>query len=280
MGIRGLPDAGYDPLRIETTSDKVGLTRSMMKCKRCGWPTTRSEYDLWSGLCAECRKIDLASFGADVPAAVRQALSAHAVRYLEQGGTPAELERNLSASGLQAEQAALVVNEAVSQHAPYKTAGDLLDQGAGVLDVRKKLMELGLAPDAAAAIVEEVQQARSGVRLDGSPRRRRSTNATLVQRVLVALGVVVFTAIVIVGGLASFKAGGLVVVGYWLAQVGQICLLVLIVRECQPDAIACAFLIPFFTWYFACQRWDIAKWAFFCNVGGTLLFFLGLCSGT
>jgi hypothetical protein len=64
-----------------------------------------------------------------------------------------------------------------------------------------------------------------------------------------------------------------------LAQVGQIWLLVLIVRECQPDAIICAVVIPFFTWYFAYQRWDIAKWAFFCNVGGSLLLLLGVCSG-
>jgi hypothetical protein len=183
------------------------------------------------------------------------------------------------ASGLQPEEAAAVVQDVVSRRVPFMTANDLLDQGAGVLDVRRKLIESGLAPEAAAAVIEEVQEARSGVRADGSPHRRRSMNTTPAQRALLAVGVVIFTAILIAGCLASFSAGGLAVVGYWLAQVGQIWLLVLIVRECQPDAIILALVIPFFSWYFAYQRWDIAKGALFCNVGGLLLFWLGICSG-
>jgi hypothetical protein len=109
-----------------------------------------------------------------------------------------------AASGLQPEEAAAVVNEVVSRRVPYTTANDLLDQGAGVLDVRRKLMQSGLAPDAASAVIEEVQEARSGVRGDGSPRRRRSTNTTPAQLALLAVGVVIFTAIFIVGCLASF----------------------------------------------------------------------------
>jgi hypothetical protein len=34
-----------------------------MKCKRCGWLTSPWQRDLWSGLCAACRKVDETSPG-------------------------------------------------------------------------------------------------------------------------------------------------------------------------------------------------------------------------
>jgi hypothetical protein len=249
-----------------------------MKCKRCRWPTPLWHRDLWSGLCAECRKIDQAAPGLDAPAAARQALYSHAAHCLERGETPAGLERKLMGNGFQPQEAAAVVHELVSQRAPYTMAAQLLEQGAGLLDVRRKLVESGLGVEAAAAVIEEVQEVRSGVRADGSPRRRPGMNTAPAKQALVAVGVVVFTALFIAGSLASFAAGGLAGVGYLFAQVGQIWLLILIMRECQPDAVFLALVIPFFTWYFACQRWDVAKWAFFCNVAGLLLFLLGACS--
>jgi hypothetical protein len=250
-----------------------------MKCKRCGWSTSSWQRDLWSGLCVECQKIDRASPQLDASEAVRQALWAHASRCLEHGEPVAELEQKLAATGLAPQDAAAVVGEAVSRRAHYMTANKLLDRGTGLLDVRKKLVESGLAPEAAAAVIEEVQEARSGVRADGSPGRRRMSNITAAQGVVLAVAVVIFMGMFIAGAVVSLATGGLASFGYFLAGVGQIWLLVLIVRECQPSAVGYALLIPFFTWYFAHQRWDIAKWALCCNLAGVLLLMLGLCSG-
>jgi hypothetical protein len=66
-------------------------------------------------------------------------------------------------------------------------------------------------------------------------------------------------------------SGGLANFGYAVALGGQIWLLFLLVSECHPEAIIWSLLIPFYTWYFAFRRWDIAKWAFVCNVGGLVL---------
>jgi hypothetical protein len=52
----------------------------------------------------------------------------------------------------------------------------------------------------------------------------------------------------------------------------------LIVWKCHPEAVVWCLLMPFFTWYFAFQRWGIAKWAFLCNLGG-LLIFLAVLTG-
>ncbi len=93
------------------------------------------------------------------------------------------------------------------------------------------------------------------------------------QIILVTIGVIVFGGISLFGLLISFEGGnGLTPVAYLVAQAGQLWLLVLIVRECKPDAIFYALVIPFFTWYFGFQRWDIAKVPLLLNVGGFLLF--------
>jgi hypothetical protein len=60
---------------------------------------------------------------------------------------------------------------------------------------------------------------------------------------------------------------------------GQVWLLILIVRECNPDAFFYALMIPFFTWYFTYQRWDMAKRPFIIHVGGLLMHLVGLCVG-
>lgn len=82
------------------------------------------------------------------------------------------------------------------------------------------------------------------------------------------------------GSLLSLAAGGTAGTGYLVALVGQVWLLVLIVRECRPEAILYALLIPFFTWYFAYQRWDIARWGLVCNVGGILLWLFAVVSSS
>jgi hypothetical protein len=72
------------------------------------------------------------------------------------------------------------------------------------------------------------------------------------------------------------SGGGSAKIGYAMSLFGQIWLVYLIVWECHPEAIVWSLLVPFFTWYFAYQRWDIAKWAFLANLGGTILFLAGI----
>lgn len=95
------------------------------------------------------------------------------------------------------------------------------------------------------------------------------------QIVFLVIGVLIFGGLFLAGLVVSFAAGGISGVGYLIAQVGQVWLLVLIVRECHPEAIGLALVVPFFTWFFAYQRWEIAKWAFACNIGGIVLSVLG-----
>jgi hypothetical protein len=88
------------------------------------------------------------------------------------------------------------------------------------------------------------------------------------------LGALVFAALVLLGALWAIDSG-IFGLGYLAAVVGQLWLLVLIIRECRPDAIFLALVVPFFGWYFAYQRWDVAKWAFLLNVGGLLVYPVG-----
>jgi NfeD-like C-terminal, partner-binding len=82
--------------------------------------------------------------------------------------------------------------------------------------------------------------------------------------------------LVIAGSLWSFAIGGVAGFGYLLAMAGQLWLLGLMIRECPPEAIVLAFLIPFFTWYFAWQRWDVANWPFLLSVMGVVVNCLGV----
>jgi hypothetical protein len=81
---------------------------------------------------------------------------------------------------------------------------------------------------------------------------------------------------VVVGAFWSFEVGGLVGIGYVLSTLGQIWLLVLIVRECERNAIVLAFIIPCFTWYFAWERWDVAKRPFLLNILGIIVSIIGI----
>jgi len=102
-----------------------------------------------------------------------------------------------------------------------------------------------------------------------SPGRGRYSTAQII---LVVVGVIVFGGLFILGFLISLAGGnGFALVGYLVGQAGQIWLLFLIVRECKPDAIFYALVIPFFTWYFGYQRLDIAKVPLLLSVAGFLL---------
>jgi hypothetical protein len=69
--------------------------------------------------------------------------------------------------------------------------------------------------------------------------------------------------------------GALVLTAYTLSVATNIWLLVLIARECAPDAFVLALVFPFYTWFFAIQRWDIARWPFLCHLAGFAIW-LGL----
>jgi hypothetical protein len=85
----------------------------------------------------------------------------------------------------------------------------------------------------------------------------------------------VFVAMALGLAVVAASAGGLAAFGYVIGLVGQIWLLIQIARFCAPDALGLALLVPFFTWYYGIQRWDIAKWPLLCSVGGTFLSLLG-----
>jgi hypothetical protein len=82
------------------------------------------------------------------------------------------------------------------------------------------------------------------------------------------------TAVLLAGSLWAFTAGEMAGICYLLALAGHIWLLVLIARDCPPETLICAVLIPFFTWFWALKRRDIAIWPLLCNVGGLALFAL------
>ncbi len=89
-------------------------------------------------------------------------------------------------------------------------------------------------------------------------------------------GRLLFGSLVFGVGIWSFAAGGLIGFGVLLAIAGHLWLLLLMVRECQAGAIILYRYIPFFIWYFAWQRWDVAKWPFLINVLGLGLTLVGI----
>jgi hypothetical protein len=98
----------------------------------------------------------------------------------------------------------------------------------------------------------------------------------IAQVVSFALAAVVFVTLTIVEGLTVANGGWLSVAGYGIAMCGQLLLLFQIVRVCSPSAIVLALLLaPFFSWYYAFRRWDLAKWPFLCNVGGLVIMLFG-----
>jgi hypothetical protein len=89
--------------------------------------------------------------------------------------------------------------------------------------------------------------------------------------VLFGLGACVFATIAVLFGTWAADGGGLTVLGYGFAMIGYLWLLLQIGRVCAPSALVLVLLVPYFHWYYAFQRWDIAKWPFLCNVGGLAL---------
>ena len=98
------------------------------------------------------------------------------------------------------------------------------------------------------------------------PRPRYSAG----QFVLLVVGMIAFGSVFIFGLSLSLAGGNLMGIGWLAYQLAQIWLIILIARECHPDAIFYALMIPFFTWYFGYQRWDIAKVPLLFSVGGFL----------
>jgi hypothetical protein len=101
------------------------------------------------------------------------------------------------------------------------------------------------------------------------------TARQVAQVVVFALGACVFGIVALVLGMIAAGGGGLVLAGYAFSMFGYLWLLVQIIRVCSPDAIILVLLVPFFHWYYALQRWDIAKWPFLCNVSGLALMVIG-----
>jgi hypothetical protein len=92
------------------------------------------------------------------------------------------------------------------------------------------------------------------------------------------LGVLVFGAIAVLGSRWSFRVGPVAGCGYLIEMAGYLGLLVLVIRECRPDAILFALVVPFFLWYFAWQRWDVAKWPFLVNIVGLAMNLVGVAA--
>jgi hypothetical protein len=93
-------------------------------------------------------------------------------------------------SGLPAEEAAALAHVVAAQRVPYATARELLDQGTGVLDVRRKLAESGLAPEAAAAVVEAVQKQRSGAVKGEVVSPARSPGLAILGVIVIGVGII------------------------------------------------------------------------------------------
>jgi hypothetical protein len=119
--------------------------------------------------------------------------------------------------------------------------------------------------------VPSLRELRNQFRVEAETKAVRS----LPQPGLLVVGALVFVGLFLVGCVLSFAAGGLAGAGFVIFQIGQVWLLVLIIRECPGQAIFLALVIPFFTWYFAYQRLDIAKWPLICNLSGLLLLVYG-----
>jgi hypothetical protein len=66
------------------------------------------------------------------------------------------------------------------------------------------------------------------------------------------------------------------VAGSMFYLAGQVWLVYLIIKECHPEALLWTLLVPFFPWYFAFQRRDIAIYPFTCTASGLTLLLIGV----
>jgi hypothetical protein len=127
--------------------------------------------------------------------------------------------------------------------------------------------------------VPSLSQLRSQVDLIAEPADVPPRRSPAEQAALWVLGILVVSGLVFCGIPFSFALAGFAGFGYLVALTGHLWLLGLIIRECHPDAIFMAYYLPFFTWYFAYQRWDIAKWPFIINSVGLVILIAGLLTG-
>jgi hypothetical protein len=102
------------------------------------------------------------------------------------------------------------------------------------------------------------------------------TSQVAARVVVFVLMAVVLGSLALIIGMVAVNGGGLSLVGYGVFLFGYIWLLLQIARVCPPSALIMVLVVPFFNWYYAFQRWDIAKWPFLCNVGGLVLLLIGL----
>ena len=127
--------------------------------------------------------------------------------------------------------------------------------------------------------VPSLSQLRSQVALVADPADDASRRSPTAQIVLWILGVLVVGSLLFCGIPVSFAWGGFAGFGYLVALTGHLWLLGLVIRECPPDAILMALVIPFFTCYFAIQRWDIARWPLIIYLIGLGINILALLAG-
>jgi hypothetical protein len=103
------------------------------------------------------------------------------------------------------------------------------------------------------------------------PERVAPHRSIVAQAALWMIGSAVFGGFVVGGSVLAFAAGGPAGFAYLLSMTGQVWLLALIIRESPPEAIFYALVVPFFTWYFAYERWEVAKWPFVLHAAGIVL---------
>ncbi len=188
-----------------------------MRCSCCRWRVSFWQRDLFSGQCPICCKIAGAMPGLDRETIARTAVRSYAAAYLNRGLSPESAESRLIANGVSPQVAAGVIKNVMADRAPYQLAAELLDGGSPLGEVRRKLVENGLDVGQAVAVIEAVQQQRSGDVPEGEA----------VQRpVLAFLGMVVFGAGILLfignrtGLFATFPFAGFITMGIGGALFG------------------------------------------------------------
>lgn len=107
--------------------------------------------------------------------------------------------------------------------------------------------------------------------VEGPPAEAAEDESAVGWVVVLCLGALVFGFLAFGWALLAFQYGPAATIGAVVSEIGHFWLLALIIRHCRRDAVALALFVPFFTWWFAFQRWDIAKWPFVCTAGGLVL---------
>jgi len=110
--------------------------------------------------------------GLDRETIARTALRTHAAACLNRGLSPEIVESRLIASGVPPQAAAMVVRDFMADRAPYQLAAELLNGGVPLGEVRRQLVEKGLEMGEAVAVIETVQQQRSGELPEGESVQR------------------------------------------------------------------------------------------------------------